>query len=76
MEKLIREIIKSKSQSSIKEELEKKIENNIEKKMKTNCVKKKLKIKIPRNNTKFILNFEDDYISPKICHSIKVYSIN
>lgn len=71
MEKLAIEVEKNTKKQSTYTNFEKTIEKNIEKKM-----KKKLQIKIPRNDIKFNLKFNDDYVSPKICHSVNVYTKN
>ena len=71
MENLIMEVIKKVKNLPTYTKFEKNIEEKIEKKM-----KKKLEIKIPRNDIKFNLKFKDDYVSPKICHSVNVYTKN
>ena len=38
--------------------------------------RKNLKIKIPRNSIKFKDDSQYDYVSPKICHNVNVYTKN
>lgn len=71
MDNFIMEIVKNTKKSGVYTNFEENIEEKIEKKMKKNLV-----IKIPRNDIKFKLNFDDVYISPKICHSVNVYTKN
>ena len=71
MDNLIMEVIKKAKNLPTYTKFEENIEENIKKK-----IKKKLEIKIPRNDIKFDIKFDDYYVSPKICHSVNVYTKN
>ena len=66
MENLIMEVVKNTKKSSLYTNFEKKIEKRV----------KKLEIQIPRNDIKFDLKFDDDYVSPKIRHYVNIYIKN
>tara|TARA_B100001142_G_scaffold37388_1_gene32768 strand:- start:843 stop:1058 length:216 start_codon:yes stop_codon:yes gene_type:complete len=71
MEKLITEVVKKNLHISTKKDFEETIEKTIK-----NMKRKNLKIKIPRNSIKFKDDSQYDYVSPKICHNVNVYTKN
>ena len=71
MEKLITEVVKKNLHISTKKDFEETIKKTIK-----NMKRKNLKIKIPRNSIKFKDDSQYDYVSPKICHNVNVYTKN